>query len=216
MIYLIIGLLFVAYLLGSIPSSVWIGKRFYGIDVREHGSHNAGATNTLRVLGKKAALPVFSIDLLKGSVAVLLAYIPFIVDETYDTPLLYIQIAMAVAAAVGHMFPIFAGFRGGKGVATVAGAMLAIAPMAVVCSLLTFFVVLFAFNYVSLASMTAGVLFPFYLRFCFGAEPDLVIFGIVIAILLIITHRKNIKRLVKGVESKTYLIKDKKNEKNQK
>lgn len=213
MILLYVSLLLVAYLLGSIPSSVWIGKRFYGIDVREHGSHNAGATNTLRVLGKKAALPVFSIDLLKGAVSVMLCYVPTLVDVTMETPMLYFQIALSVAAVVGHMFPIFAGFRGGKGVATIAGAMLAIAPMAVICSLLTFFIVLYAFNYVSLASMTGGALFPFYLRFCFGADKDLVIFGIVIAVLLIFTHRKNIKRLIQGVESKTYLLKKNKDEK---
>lgn len=213
MIILCVGLLLVAYVLGSIPSSVWIGKRFYGIDVREHGSHNAGATNTLRVLGKKAAIPVFSIDVIKGAAAVMLSHIPYLLDEALSTPILYFQIALSLAAVVGHMFPVFAGFRGGKGVATITGAMLAIAPMAVICSLLTFFLVLYAFNYVSLASMTAGVLFPFYLHFCFGAETNLVIFGIVIAILLIFTHRKNIKRLVDGVESKTYLIKDKSNEK---
>lgn len=211
---LYVALLVVAYLLGSIPSSVWIGKRFYGIDVREHGSHNAGATNTLRVLGKKAALPVFSIDLVKGAAAVMLSYVPFLLDTPMDTPLLYVQIALSFAAVLGHMFPIFAGFRGGKGVATIAGAMLAISPMAVICSLLTFFVVLYAFNYVSLASMTAGALFPFYLRFCFHADRELVIFGIVIAVLLIVTHRTNIKRLLTGVESKTYIIsKNKDNEK---
>lgn len=213
MILLYVSLLLVAYLLGSIPSSVWIGKRFYGIDVREHGSHNAGATNTLRVLGKKAALPVFSIDLLKGAVSVMLCYVPTLVDVTMETPMLYFQIALSVAAVVGHMFPIFAGFRGGKGVATIAGAMLAIAPMAVICSLLTFFIVLYAFNYVSLASMTGGALFPFYLRFCFGADFELVIFGIIIAILLIFTHRKNIARLIQGVESKTYIVKKDNNEK---
>lgn len=214
MILLYIVLLLVAYLLGSIPSSVWIGRRFYGIDIREHGSRNAGATNTLRVLGKKAALPVFSIDVVKGAVAVMLAHIPFLLDMPMDIPLLYVQITLSFAAVLGHMFPIFAGFRGGKGVATITGAMLAIAPMAVICSLLTFFIILYAFHYVSLASMTGGALFPFYLRFCFNADRELVIFGIVIAVLLIITHRKNIKRLLQGVENKTYITsKDKSDEK---
>ncbi len=204
-----------AYLLGSIPAAVWVGKRFYGIDVREHGSRNAGATNTLRVLGKKAALPVFIIDLLKGSAAVMLAEIPFFVDEAAPIPLLYLQIAFAAAAVVGHMFPVFAGFKGGKGVATVAGAMLAIAPMAVVCSLLTFFVVLMAFNYVSLASITAGAAFPFFLRFFFDAGKDLVIFGIVVSLVLIYTHRKNIKRLLLGAENKTYVVKTRREEKDE-
>ena len=212
MVLLYILLLVVAYLLGSIPCAVWIGKRFYGIDVREHGSFNAGATNTLRVLGKKAALPVFLGDVAKGYVAVILSHLPYIMDETLETPIIYLQIGLTICAVMGHMFPIFAGFKGGKGVATVAGALLAIAPMAVVTSLLTFFIILYAFNYVSLASMTAGVLFPFYLRFFFAADRPLVIFGIVVAILLIYTHRKNIKRLIGGVESKTYIIK-KENEK---
>lgn len=212
MVFLYVLLLIVAYLLGSIPSSVWIGKKFYGVDVREHGSHNAGATNTLRVLGKKAALPVFSIDVAKGYAAASLACIPYYVQPELDVSILYLQIAFSLGAVIGHMFPIFAGFKGGKGVATITGAMLAIAPMALICSLLTFFIILYAFHYVSLASMTGGVLFPFYLRFCFGADFELVIFGIIIAILLIFTHRKNITRLIQGVESKTYIIKkDKEN-----
>ncbi len=207
MYLLYFGLFIIAYLLGSIPTAVWVGKRFYGIDVREHGSRNAGATNTLRVLGRRAALPVFSVDLLKGSLAVILAQIPFFVDEGAGISILYLQVAYAIAAALGHMFPIFAGFKGGKGVATIAGAMLAIAPMAVVCSLLTFFVVLMAFSYVSLASITAGAAFPFYLRFFFGAEKDMVIFGIIVSLLLIYTHRKNITRLLIGSENKTYVVK---------
>ncbi len=210
MYFLYFILCIVAYLLGSIPTAVWIGKRFYNVDVREHGSRNAGSTNTLRVLGKKAALPVFIIDIAKGSASVLLAYIPFIINEASTANLLYLQILFAIMAVIGHMFPVFAGFRGGKGVATIAGAMLTIAPVALIFSLLTFFIVLTAFSYVSLASITAGAAFPFYLRFFFGAERDLVIFGIIISLLLIYTHRKNIARLLGGVENKTYVIKNKK------
>ena len=178
-------LIIVAYLLGSIPSAVWIGKHFYGIDVREHGSHNAGATNTLRVLGKKAALAVFAIDILKGFVAVM-------------------------PAVIGHIFPVFAGFRGGKGVATLAGAVAGVYPPAVGLCLLVFIIVLMLTHYVSLSSMTAGIAFPIFIIFLFGERStSLVIFSCVIAVLLLITHRKNIGRLIHHTESKTYLGKRK-------
>lgn len=208
MFVLYIILISMAYVLGSIPSAVWIGKKFYNIDVREHGSKNAGATNTLRVLGKKAALPVFAIDLAKGAVSVLMAYVPFTIVPEYEGNLFTLQIMLAAAAVIGHMLPIFAQFKGGKGVATIAGATLAIAPLAVVLSLIVFVAILLVYKYVSLASMTAGALFPFFLRFFFGAEKGLVIFGILISFMLIYTHRKNIVRLINGVENKTYIIKN--------
>lgn len=209
MIFICIVLLLVAYVLGSIPSSVWIGKRFYGIDVREHGSRNAGATNTLRVLGRMAALPVFAIDLAKGAAAVLLAKIPYMLYPEMPMDELYLQIIYAAAAVIGHMLPVFAGFKGGKGVATITGAALAIATGSLLLSFVTFIIVLAVFNYVSLASMTAGALFPFYMKFVFHENTNMVVFGLVIACLLIYTHRKNIKRLVKGEEGKIYLIKKK-------
>ena len=108
-------LVIVAYLLGSIPSAVWIGKRFYGIDVREHGSHNAGATNTLRTLGRRAALPVFAIDILKGFTAVMLSHLSGYAPGS--DAMFNFKIMLVAAAVVGHIFPIFAGFKGGKGVA---------------------------------------------------------------------------------------------------
>ena len=116
-----ITLIVIAYLLGSIPSAVWIGRRFYGIDVREHGSHNAGATNTLRVLGLRAALPVFGIDMLKGFVAVMLSHLT--AYENGSDAMFDLKIALVAAAVIGHILPLFAGFRGGKGVATLAGAV---------------------------------------------------------------------------------------------
>lgn len=208
MFILYIILILMAYVLGSIPSAVWIGKKFYNVDVREHGSKNAGATNTLRVLGKKAALLVFAIDLAKGAVSVLMAHVPFIILPEYEGSLFTLQILLAAAAVIGHMLPIFAQFKGGKGVATIAGATLAIAPLAVVLSLIVFVAILLVYKYVSLASMTAGAVFPFFLRFFFGAEKGLVVFGILISFMLIYTHRKNIVRLVNGVENKTYIIKN--------
>lgn len=201
-IYLICALIVTAYLLGSIPSAVWIGKKFYGKDVREYGSKNAGATNTLRVLGRKAALPVFLIDAGKGFGAVMLAKMVGISGD----PMFWLKISLATAAVLGHIFPIFAGFKGGKGVATMTGCMLAISPIPVLLSTLTFIVVLVMFEYVSLASMSAGVLFPIYVLLIYNFDsPNRIYLGIVAAVVLLITHRKNIRRLREGTESKTYL-----------
>ncbi len=206
MIFVDILLVVVAYLLGSIPSAVWIGKKYYGIDVREHGSKNAGATNTLRVLGKRAALPVFALDVLKGFVAVTLAHLagyPHGSDQMFN-----LKIALVAAAVLGHIFPVFAGFRGGKGVATLAGAVLGVYPPAVLLCLATFLVVLMISHYVSLSSMTAGVMFPIFIVLVFRETYlPLILFGCVIAVLLIFTHRKNIRRLIAGTESKIYLWK---------
>lgn len=203
MIFVTILLLIVAYLLGSIPSAVWIGKKYYGIDIREHGSKNAGATNTLRVLGARAALPVFLIDVFKGFVAVSLAH--FAGLET-ENQVINLKIMLVVAAVLGHIFPVFAGFRGGKGVATLAGSILAVYPPAVLLCLATFLLILLVSHYVSLSSMIAGAMFPVYTVFIYGQTyTPLVVFGCIIAVLLIITHRKNIGRLIAGTESKTYI-----------
>lgn len=201
---IIVLLLICAYLLGSIPSAVWIGKRFYGVDVREHGSKNAGATNTLRVLGAKAALPVFAMDVAKGFAAVMLSmlseYEPMS-DQIYN-----LKIALVAAAVTGHILPIFARFKGGKGVATLAGAVAGVYPPAVLICLGAFLVILALSHYVSLSSMIAGVLMPILVVFVFKEDYlPLIIFCCTISVLLIFTHRKNIKRLMEGTESKTYL-----------
>lgn len=200
-----IFLTIVAYLLGSIPSAVWISKKYYGIDIREYGSKNAGATNVLRVLGKRAALPVFAIDLSKGFVAVQLAHLStFMVGSE---AMFLFKIALVAAVVLGHIFPVFAGFRGGKGVATLAGSVLGVYPPAVLLCLATFLVVLIVSHYVSLSSMTAGVMFPVYAWFVFGERSrTLILFACVVALLLIFTHRKNIGRLLAGTESKLYLL----------
>ncbi len=206
-------LVITGYLLGSIPSSVWIGKRFYGIDVREHGSHNAGATNTLRVLGRKAALPVFAIDFLKGFAAVKLSLIAtdFNGYAEGSTELFVLRMALTVAAVMGHIFPIFAGFKGGKGVATIAGTMVALATVPTLLAFGVFMVVLAVSHYVSLGSILGGISFPVMLVL-WHADSKMVIFGIVVAIMLIFTHRRNIKRLLSGTESKIYLVKKKNKE----
>lgn len=192
-------------MLGSIPTAVWIGKTFYGIDVREFGSGNAGATNTFRVLGKKAGIPVLIIDILKGSLAVALSF--FSTYETSGSEFVNLQLVLGVAVLIGHIFPVFAGFRGGKGVATILGVVLCILPMACALSLIVFLVVLFSTRYVSLSSMMAGISFPFVLHFALHNQNQvLTIFSITVAILLVITHRKNIIRLFKNQESKVSLF----------
>jgi len=201
-------LIIIAYLLGSIPTSVWIGKYFYGIDIREHGSGNAGATNTFRVLGKKPGIIVLIVDILKGSAAVSLAY--WFEDVLPANEFIDIEIGLAIACVFGHIFPVFAGFRGGKGVATLLGSTIIITPISCALALVVFLIVLFSTRYVSLSSMSAGVSYPFILHFILhNQHPSLTIYSILIALLLIITHRKNIRRLLTHTESKIVLAKSK-------
>ncbi|GIV26797.1 MAG: glycerol-3-phosphate acyltransferase [Bacteroidia bacterium] len=202
----ILLLIIAAYLLGSIPTSVWIGKYFYGIDIREHGSGNAGATNTFRVLGKIPGIIVLIIDILKGSAAVSLAYL--FEDTLPSNEFVDIEIGLAIACVFGHIFPVFAGFRGGKGVATLLGATAIITPISCALALVVFLLVLFSSRYVSLSSMSAGVSYPIILHLIMHNEQrTLTIYSILIAILLIITHRKNIRRLLSKTESKVVLFK---------
>jgi len=199
-------LVILAYLLGSIPSAIWISRKYYGIDIRQYGSKNAGATNMLRVLGRRAALPVFAIDMAKGFVAVQLAHFSGYMQGS--EAMFIMKIVLVGAAVLGHIFPIFAGFKGGKGVATLAGSVLGVYPPAVLLCLATFLLVLLVTHYVSVSSMAAGVMFPIYTYFVFGEHSRVLIwFGVAVAVLLIFTHRKNIKRLVQGTESKMYIFK---------
>ena len=212
--YCAITLLIIAYLLGSIPSAVWIGKKYYGIDIREHGSKNAGTTNMLRVLGKRAAFPVFIIDFFKGFMAVQLTFIMKF-DDAVTTPwLINLRIIATVAVVLGHIFPIFAGFKGGKGVATLLGAGTGIYPPLVLICFGVWCLVFAIWHYVSLASIVAGCCYPTcVLVFAFihhnPATPYMtvpfIIFSWVVCIMLIWTHRKNIKRLKDGTESKIYI-----------
>jgi acyl-phosphate glycerol 3-phosphate acyltransferase len=193
-----------AYLLGSIPTAVWIGKAFHGIDVREHGSGNAGATNTIRVLGWKTGIPVLVIDLAKGWLAAMLPVF-FKIAQPGSALLTNLQILTGVIAIFGHIFPLYAGFRGGKGVATVAGAMLAINPFLTLASFGVFLVVLIITGIVSVSSMSMGIAFPVLLFSLFNT-PSLIfkIFSVFVAVALLITHRNNIKRLLKGEEKKLF------------
>lgn len=191
-----------AYLLGSISSAVWIGKQLYGIDVRQHGSGNAGATNVIRVLGYKAGIPVMLVDVFKGWLAVQLAVWFPVPGLTPDT-MIYIRIGMAIAAVMGHVFPVFAGFKGGKGVGTIAGAGIALFPVAILLVLAIFIVVLAVTHYVSLSSILASLSFPLIVIFVLGTRhPGLVGLSLLVAVFIPVTHRKNIRRLLKGEERK--------------
>jgi glycerol-3-phosphate acyltransferase PlsY len=194
-----------AYLVGSIPSAVWLGKRFYKIDVREFGSGNAGATNTFRVLGKKAGIVVLVCDILKGILSVLLAFLSSY--NVNSNQFVNLQLALGIAAVVGHVFPVFAGFRGGKGVATILGIVICLTPITSALGLIVFLTVLILTRYVSLSSIMAGISYPILLKFILKNDNQtLFIFSIFVAILLVITHKKNISRLVKKQESRVNLF----------
>jgi glycerol-3-phosphate acyltransferase PlsY len=196
-----IFLLVVAYLLGSIPTAVWVGKYFYNIDVREHGSGNAGATNVFRVLGKKAGIPVLIIDVLKGLFAALLA--SYATLENNPSELINFQLCLGAVALIGHIFPVFASFRGGKGIATLLGIIIAIVPSAAMLAILVFIIVLISSRIVSLSSMIAAIAFPIIIIFIQKTnEMSLITFSLLISIIVIITHRKNIVRIMKNEESR--------------
>ncbi len=199
--FLIFGLL--AYLLGSIPTAVWVGKYKYEIDIREHGSKNAGATNTFRILGKKPGIIVLIIDILKGVLAVTLPVL-FGVQEN----LMEVKLFCAIMAVVGHVLPLFAGFKGGKGVATSLGVIIGIQPFAAMICIVLFLIVFIVSNYVSLGAITASMAFPVLIFFVFKEQSVyLRVFSIVLAITVIYAHKKNIGRLLKGEENKMNLFK---------
>lgn len=203
----------IAYILGSIPSAVWIGKSWYGTDVRQHGSKNSGATNTFRVLGKTAGITVLIIDIIKGLIAVLM---PVFLSNTLlvgkavleGETLIHVQLTAAIAAVLGHVFPVFAGFKGGKGVATSLGIIIGIHPPAAAVCFLIFLVVFIISHYVSFGAICASVAFPLVLVFVFKVSSFwLIIFSVLLASAVIIAHRKNITRLLKGEENKMKLLK---------
>ncbi len=199
-----------AYVLGSVPTAVWVGKTFHKIDVREHGSGNAGATNVIRVLGWKTGIPVLLIDVAKGWLASTLPLL-FHLAQPDSALLINLQILTGITAIIGHIFPFLAGFRGGKGVATVFGVLLALHPILTLCCIGVFLTVLLITGIVSVSSMVAGLAFPVFLFSLFGTPSHIFkIFSIIVAIALIFTHRKNIGRLLKGEEKKLISLKKKK------
>ena len=200
-------LIIVAYLIGSVPTSVWVSRFFYGIDIREYGSGNAGATNSFRVMGPRLGTLVMVVDMLKGFAAVKLAYLlPFYVDN--DIARTGFMIGLGLAAVLGHIFPIWADFRGGKGVATLFGLVLGISPWTALCCVGIFLLVLYITRFVSLSSILASIAFPVFILVIFNVENQAYrVFAIAVALLVILTHQKNISRLLKGSESKVPILK---------
>lgn len=208
-IWISIIFLILAYLMGSVSSAVWLGRWMKGVDVRDLGSGNAGFANVMRNLGPFVGVPVLIIDTLKGYFAVQLAYlIPGIGWES--EALYFMQIIFGMAALVGHLFPIFTGFRGGKGVATGLGIVLALYPLGALLSFAVFLIAFLISQYVSLGSLLAGISFPLFVLFLL---PDnnvpLIVFSWVVAALLLVTHQKNIDRIFKGQEHRAVIFRKK-------
>ena len=201
-------LVLIAYLIGSIPTSVWISKAIFNIDIRDYGSGNPGATNTFRVLGSKWGSIVMIVDVTKGIIATSL-YISmpyYLTDELARTNFM---IVLGLASVIGHIFPIWAGFRGGKGDATILGMALAIQPIVALICLLVFLFTLITTRFVSLSSLIAGVAFMVLILFIFNEKETMYrLFAIIVALMVIITHQKNISRLLKGTENKVPLFKN--------
>lgn len=197
----------IAYLFGSIPTAVWVGKAWYGVDVREHGSKNAGATNTFRVLGKKPGVVVLLVDIAKGILATLAPRI-LPIEGVEASDVTNAVVFAALAAVIGHVLPLFAGFKGGKGVATSLGVIIGVHPATAGICLLAFLVIFIASKFVSLGAICAALLFPAVLVFVFKEEsPVLIGFACVLSAAVIFAHRKNIKRLLAGNENKMNLFK---------
>lgn len=202
-----------SYLVGSIPSSIWVGKLVKGVDIRDHGSGNAGATNTFRLLGWKPGVVVLAIDFFKGfssafwisQLAYFIGSVPVEIFSFWEIDP-FLRIVCGVMAIIGHMFPLYARFDGGKGMATAAGMLCGIEPVSVGITAAVFLIVMMVSRYVSLASLVAAFIYPLLLlvlRYGFGWELDgsILIFGAIVGIGIIIKHRGNIKRLIEGTEN---------------
>jgi glycerol-3-phosphate acyltransferase PlsY len=200
-------LIILAYCIGSIPTSVWVSKYFFEIDIRNYGSGNAGATNTYRVLGSKWGTFVMVADMLKGIIATSL-YI-FIQHYAYnELHRTNFMIALGLASVLGHIFPLWANFKGGKGVATLFGMALAIQPIVAVSCVGIFLLVLYLTRFVSLSSILAGVAFMVFILFIFNEKETLYrIFAVIVALMIVLTHQKNIGRIFRGTESKVPILK---------
>jgi len=206
-------LIITAYLIGSIPTALLISRKYFGIDIREYGSGNMGATNAFRILGSKFGTIIMVLDVLKGMLAVGLFYLlPFYVSNEFERT--NFMIALGLSAVIGHIFPVFADFKGGKGVATILGMILAIQPYVALTCIGVFLIVLFLTRYVSLSSILGAVMLPICVLWIWN-EDELTyrIFALLVAIMVIITHQKNITRLIKGAENRVPILKyrDRKN-----
>ncbi|MEJ2541374.1 MAG: glycerol-3-phosphate 1-O-acyltransferase PlsY [Gemmatimonadota bacterium] len=190
-------LLLAAYLLGAVPTSLWVGRSFHGVDLRTQGSGNLGATNTFRVLGWRAALPVVAFDIFKG-------WLPVVAFPAWSgSSGLGWTLAFGAAAIVGHVFPVWAGFKGGKGVATSAGVFIGLAPWAALVSAVVFFSLAFGTRIVSLSSMAAAAVLPVAVALTpHRGGTGTVIFAAALAVFVIWAHRSNIQRLLRGEENR--------------
>lgn len=200
-------LIIIAYLLGSIPTALIISKKYFGIDIRDYGSGNMGATNTFRVLGSKYGTLVMVIDIVKGVAAVLLYnFLPHYLNNELDRT--NFMIGLGCAAVVGHIFPIFANFKGGKGVATLFGMILAVQPVIAVSCVGVFLLVLYLTRYVSLSSILAALMLPVSVLWIWNEHEVLYrIFALLVALMVVFTHQKNIGRILRGVESRIPILK---------
>jgi acyl phosphate:glycerol-3-phosphate acyltransferase len=200
----IIALACLAYLLGSIPTSVWLGRALKGLDLREHGSGNAGATNAFRVLGKPIGSTVLVLDMLKGFLAVNLAQLQHLMDPGTERYVM-LKIGLGLVAVMGHIFPLFAGFRGGKGVATTTGVGLALHPFAALAAMGIYLLVFLATRISALGSLLAVLTYPVWIIWVFHSESLTIrIFSLIVVVLVLITHRSNIIRLVRGQEKSLF------------
>lgn len=199
----------ISYLLGSFSSAYWYGRWFYKIDIRKYGSENAGTTNVLRTLGTSAAILVFITDVLKSFISVML--ILFIKEIPYHNEYYYlIQIIFGICSVIGHIFPLYSGFKGGKGVASMLGIILGISPLIAVIALGIFIIMVISTRIVSLSSIIAAISFPIITLIVDKCESlTLLIFSICACLLIIITHIKNIKRIIRGEEKKLTIKKRK-------
>lgn len=211
-------LIIMAYLIGSIPVALIISKKFFGIDIREYGSGNMGATNAFRVLGPKYGTIIMVLDILKGMLAVGLFYLlPYYLSNELERT--NFMIGLGLSAVMGHIFPIFANFKGGKGVATLLGMLIAVQPVVAVCCVAVFVLVLYLTRYVSLSSILGAIMLPVSVILIWNEhELSYRIFALLVAFLVIITHQKNIGRLIRGAESRIPILKhrDKKKDNNNK
>jgi glycerol-3-phosphate acyltransferase PlsY len=200
-------LIVLAYLIGSIPTAIWVSRSFFGIDIREYGSGNSGATNTFRVLGSRWGSFVMAADVIKGIVATsLYILLPYYLHDEADRT--NFMVGLGLAAVVGHIFPIWADFRGGKGVATLFGMVLAMQPLVAVCCVGVFLLVLYLTRFISLSSILASVAFAVFILFIFDEKQTLYRgFAIAVALLVVLTHQKNITRLLRGSENKVPILK---------
>jgi acyl phosphate:glycerol-3-phosphate acyltransferase len=202
-----IVLILLAYLIGSIPTAVWVSKSIFGIDIRDYGSGNAGATNTFRVLGSKWGSIVMIADVTKGVIATSL-YILIPIYLNNELARTNFMILLGLAAVLGHVFPIWANFRGGKGVATLLGMTLAIQPVVAIICLAIFLISLLSTRFVSLSSILASIAFMVLILYVFNEKEILYrYFAMIVAIMVVVTHHKNISRLYKGTETKLPIFK---------